>query len=420
MNQLAILGGQPAVQKSFQNNLSFDNREVEAAVAVAESGEWWMGKNGNPHVKKLEKTFSNFHQTKYSLAVTNGTHALEIILSNLGIGHGDEVIIPAYGSVATAMAVLMVGATPILVDVHLSTMTIEPNAVKAAITRRSKAIITVHLGGVMGEIDEILKIAKTYYLFVVEDCTHAHGAESNGRRAGSLGIAAAFDFQSGQMIAGGEGGMIVTSDRKLYESCWSQHNCGRHLGKSRGEYYTIGTNYRMATFQAAVIQVQLERFILQMSQRLDAIDLLDRELNQIPGIIPQYRYPMDRSPAYRYSFSYHSDAFAGLPRDRFVAALQAEGVPCQTSPYEPLYRLPIFQWRRFGAAGESLPHDLKGNQLPDYRDLCLPNTEHLAQTVVCLPHQVTLADVETLVAIITAIRKIRNNAHTLLQPSSLT
>ena len=419
MNQLAILGGQPAVQKSFQNNLSFNNREIEAAVAVAESGEWWIGKNGNPNVEKLEKTFSKFHQTKYSLAVTNGTHALEIILSNLGIGHGDEVIIPAYGSVATAMAVLMVGATPILVDVHLSTMTIEPSAVKEAITPRSKAIITVHLGGVMGEIDEILKIAKTHHLFVVEDCTHAHGAESNGRRAGSLGIAGAFDFQSGQMIAGGEGGMIVTRDRKLYESCWSQHNCGRRLGKSREEYYTIGTNYRMATFQAAVIQVQLERFISQMPQRLDAIAFLDRELNQIPGIIPQYRYPTGRSPAYRYSFRYDSQAFGGLPRDRFVAVLQAEGVPCQTSPYEPLYRLPIFQHRRFGAAGESLVHNLKGNQLPDYRDLCLPNTEYLAQTVVCLPHQVTLAEFETLSAITIAIRKIQNNTHALLLPAVL-
>ncbi|WP_299493158.1 aminotransferase class V-fold PLP-dependent enzyme [Acaryochloris sp. IP29b_bin.137] len=393
--QLAMLGGDAAVRHDFSAQIAPTDAEIEAVTAIAASGQWWMGKKGHPAIRKLEASMAQSQGTSYALGVTNGTQALEIILRNLGVGTGDQVIIPAYAPQSVAMVVQILGAEPVLVDVCLGTMTLDPEALSERITPQVKAIIYVHLSGVVGAIDPVLSIAKAYDLPVVEDCRHAYGVKSKGRPVGSLGIAGAFDFQSGQMVSGGEGGVIVTQDKNLYGRCWSQHNCGRRQGRPRSEYYELGSNCRLAAFQAALIQAQCQCWSEELPQVLKNLDQIDACLAAIEGLTPQYRATKDQSPTWRYLFRYESHAFQGLPITLFIKALQAEGVPCEGSPYRGLHQ--ILQSRDSQAS--------------------FPVAERLAQTVVGIPYSIFLGAEAPIQEIGEAITKIQHYAQQLVQSS---
>ncbi|MGA7932843.1 MAG: DegT/DnrJ/EryC1/StrS family aminotransferase [Kovacikia sp.] len=413
MSQLALLGGHPVIETSFPHWPIFDQSEIEAVQSVVHSGHWG---GTNPVIVTLESAFATFQGTRHALAVTNGSQTMEIILRALGIGPGDEVIVPAYTFIATATAVLMTGATPIIVDINADTITLDPEAFRAAITPRTKAVMPVHIAGVTGLIDQILTIAREHHIAVIEDCAHAHGAESNGRRTGSLGIAGSFSFQGGKVVTAGEGGMIVTNDTPLYEKCWSLREEGRSYSSSTPDIRQVGSNYRLTAFQAAIAQVQLQRFTTQIPQRLNSIEILDKGLSQIPGITPQYRAPKDKAPGYLYLFYYDSEAFNGLPPHLFMKALQAEGVPCGRSGYPPMHKTPLFQNRAFGAGGGCLTQDRKGDYLPDYASLSLPNVERVAREVVCLPHTTLLGTPDQIQGIVEAIHKIQKQSYTLIRP----
>jgi dTDP-4-amino-4,6-dideoxygalactose transaminase len=405
MDKLALFDGNPVVQGTFPEWPIFDQREVQAVQAIVESGQWWMT---NPVIAEFERDFAQFQGTEKGLAVTNGTHTLEIILRALGIGLGDEVIVPAYTFIATATAVLMTGATPILVDVDADTFTLDPEKFREAITPRTKAVIPVHFAGVTGRIDEILQIAQDKKLFVVEDCAHAHGAESRGRRTGSLGIAGSFSFQAYKTMTAGEGGAIVTNHPKLYEKCWSLYNCGRpYGGTDNKEYSHLGSNYRMTPFQAALLQIQLQRMTEQIPQRLANIAILDAGLGAVEGIMPQYRDPQDKAPGYLYCFYYDAKAFNGLSRSMFIKALRAEGVPCSAASYPAIHHTTLFRNRCFGANGQKLNQDSVGNPLPDYAKLTLPNSERIEKEAVFLPHQIMLGETQQMQAVVEAIQKIQ-------------
>ncbi|MGB7415940.1 MAG: DegT/DnrJ/EryC1/StrS family aminotransferase [Thermosynechococcaceae cyanobacterium] len=407
MGQLALLGGAPVVQTPFPNWPVFDQGEVEATWAIATSGIW---DSTHPVVAELEHQFAAFHGTRHGLAVTNGSQTMEMILRGLGVGPGDEVIVPAFTFVATATAVLMVGATPIIVDVCPETFTLDPAVVESAITPRTKAVMPVHIAGVTGTINEIVQLAQQHQLYVIEDCAHAHGSQSRGRSAGSFGSAASFSFQGGKVITAGEGGMITTNDDDLYQNCWSQREGGQQQGGDSIDIYTIGSNYRMTAFQAAVIKVQFERFQRQIPHKLQNIAVLDKGFRQIDGITPQYRDPQDMAPGYLYMFYYDAWAFNGLPRYLFVKALEAEGIPCGEAGYPPLYKTPLFQKRNFGPGGQVMTHDWGGNPFPDYAALSLPNVERIVQDVVIFPHANLLAESEHMQGILEAVQKIQRQA----------
>jgi dTDP-4-amino-4,6-dideoxygalactose transaminase len=371
MKDLSSLSVQ-SIEHSF-----FDHQEVEAIAAVVESGAWWMGTKGNPIVSELEKTFSVYQNTRYALAVTNGSHALEIILRNLGVAPKTEVILPAYAPVSTGMVVLMLGATPVFVDVQQDSMTLDPMLLEDAITANTKAIVAVHLNGVANNIIDLANIAKRFNIPLVEDCSHAHGASFKGKRVGSFGVAGAFDFHSSQMISGGEGGMIVTNDRNLYQNCWSQHNCGRGWGKARNQYFNVGTNYRMTVFQAALIQAQLKRFMAKVRPaHLRNIAVLDHLFNRMSGVIPQFRHFELDAPAFRYSFRYDTEALGGTSRDLMITALGNLGIPAQRSHAIALPRLPLFQAH---LQDSSMKYTI---------------AEALEDTVICLPHSLLLESPE--------------------------
>ena len=232
MSKLALKGGEPVRRKPFPRWPVFDEREMRALREVLESGFWGMG---GKRKKEFEEKFAAYQHARYGVAVINGTAALEISLRTLGIGCGDEVIVPSYTFIATAMAVLYVNAIPIFADIEPETYTIDPESVKSLISDKTKAILPVHIGGRPADMDALLSIAKKNNLHVIEDACQAWGAEWRGRRVGAIGDMGAFSFQSSKNITSGEGGIIVTNDENLYVKAWSLHNCGRLPDKPRYE-----------------------------------------------------------------------------------------------------------------------------------------------------------------------------------------
>ena len=220
-------------------------REAELLRLVLESPQWG---GFHPFVGEFEESFAAYQHSAFGISAANGTVTLEAVLSLLGIGSGDEVIIPAISFIATATAVSRVGATPVFVDIEPLSFNIDPERVQQAISSRTKAVIAVHFGGAMCEIVELQRICAEHNLILIEDAAHAHGSEWKGKRAGSFGLVGSFSFQNSKVLAAGEGGLVVTSDRQLADRIRSFANCGRTVGRPFFEHAVLGTNLRLSAF----------------------------------------------------------------------------------------------------------------------------------------------------------------------------
>ncbi len=265
MAELALNGGKKSKQKAFPVWPQYDAKEHEALREVLESRIWWR----TPGTKTLEfeKEFACFHGAKHGIAVTNGTAALEVTMSGLGIGAGDEVIVPDFTFVATASAVLYAGALPVTVDVSAETYCLDPQLTEAAITPRTKAIIAVHMGGHPADLDALGELARKKEIALVEDSSHAHATEWKGRRIGALGNAGTFSFQSSKLMTAGEGGIIVTNDDVFELQARSIHDCGRMPGEWFYSHFINGSNYRLSEWQGAILSAQLTRLDAQTQRR---------------------------------------------------------------------------------------------------------------------------------------------------------
>ena len=228
MAKLALVGGKPVRMEPFPVWPVFDDHEVDAVTDVVKSGKWWRfgyatgidldedaEAAGLSKTQEFSREFARYQDAQYGIAVANGTGSIEIILKALGVGPGDEVIVPAYTYVASATAVLQVLAVPVFVDIDPDTYGIDPDRVEQSITSRTKAIEPVHFGGQSVDMDRILSIAEKHGLAVIEDAAHAHGSEWRGRKVGALGTAGSFSFQASKNMTAGEGGIIVTNDESL-------------------------------------------------------------------------------------------------------------------------------------------------------------------------------------------------------------
>lgn len=230
----------------------------------------WISSSGN-YINRFETDFSSFCQSKYGVAVSNGTVALHLALEALGIGQGDEVIVPDLTFAATINAVIHANATPVIVDIELDSWCINPSEIEKAITSRTKAIIPVHLYGQVCDMEAIMKIAKKYNLYVIEDCAEAHGAQFKNMKVGSIGHIGCFSFFGNKIITTGEGGMCTTNDNKIYERLKLLRDHGM---SSQKKYWheVVGYNYRMTNLQAAIGVAQLERIesILEKRKKIEA------------------------------------------------------------------------------------------------------------------------------------------------------
>src|ERR1043166_6391383 len=260
--------------------------------------------------------------------------------SRRGGGGGDEVSIPGYTFVATATAALEVGAVPVFADIDPHTYTLDPASVEACITPRTRAIVPVHLGGRPADMDALMALARRHDLVVIEDAAQAWGASWQGRKAGTLGHAAGFSFQSSKNITAGEGGIILTNDAAIGALAQSLSNCGRQPDGLWYAHYVLGGNYRLSEFHGAVLRVQLRRYPPQLASRQANAAYLEQALSEVPGITTLRQDARVTSHAYHLLvLRYQAEAFGGASRERFLTAMCAEGIDGMHMGYSlPVYR----------------------------------------------------------------------------------
>jgi dTDP-4-amino-4,6-dideoxygalactose transaminase len=399
-SKLAINGGKPVCTTKWLAWPTFDNAERKQLLGVLESGEWWYGGK----VRQFEAKFAAFQTARFGVSCTNGTAAIEMGLRGLGVLPGDEVIVPPYTFIATAAAVVTVGAIPIFADILPGTLCIDPDDVERKLTPRTKAIIPVHVGGYVADMDRLNKIARKHKLRVLEDAAHSWGTQWQGWGTGTLGRCGTFSFQVTKNITAGEGGILVTNDEALADLCRSYSHCGRRKGSAWYDHDYLGSNLRMTEFQAAVLLAQLGRLEKQTLKRQASAQILDRELQDVPGIrllTPEPR--MNRRSYHMYIFRIEEQTL-GVSRDRFLEALVAEGVPASKGWYQPLYGNGVFRNANQGPAnGISAPFFGRG---VDYTKVHCPVCEQVCRDAVWIPQNVLLADKNTIRLVAQAIQKV--------------
>lgn len=405
MPELALFGGTPAKGKPFPQWPIYDDREARLLMEVLESRRWW--RTQGTKTAELERQFAAFHGAQFGIAVTNGTHALEVTLAALGIKPGDEVIVPDSTFIATAGAVLFAGALPVLVDVERETFNIDPDEVEAAITERTRAIIAVHMGGMPANLDRLTAIAAQYHLPLVEDSAHAHGSAWNGQRVGTFGTAGTFSFQSSKTMTAGEGGLIITNDADFERLARSVHDCGRMPGEWFYSHFIYGSNYRLSEWQGAVLLAQLTRLDEQIARRDRNARLLDQLFADVPGFTPQLRpASVTCNGSYAYILHYDAREAAGVPTARIIEALQAEGIPNQAT-YPPLHQIEVFA---SGQYKSRLTGDLaeRGDRM---LNRAFPNAVHAYADAIWVPQYALLGDEEDMHELAAAFRKVQSCAH---------
>ena len=337
----ALLGGKPIRTMQFPSWPKINDRDDKNWTQVLRQGLWC--RLDGTYAKRFEEAWAQTLGAKYCLATASGTTALLTSLHALGIGPGDEVLVPPYTFIATVNVVLLVHALPVFVDTDPETFQMDADKIEAAITERTKCILPVHLGGSPADMDKILAIAEKHKLPVLEDACQAHLAEWRHRKVSTLGELGCFSFQASKNLNCGEGGAILSNNEELIRVCESFHNNGRGAAGYDFSYVRNGSNHRITEFQAALLLSQLSRLEEQSRTREENAEYLTKQLREIPGIRPARMYAGCTRNAYHlYMFRYDKAHFAGLPRSRFFAALQAEGIPC-SGGYAPLNKEPFLK-----------------------------------------------------------------------------
>ena len=327
--------------------------EIDAAVArTIESGQFVQG----PEVAAFEERFASYCRAKHCIALNSGTSALHLALLAAGVGPGDEVITVSMTFVATTAAILYCGATPVFVDVEPDTWTMNPDLLEAAITRRTKAILPVHLHGRMADMDAIESIARRHQLIIIEDAAQAHGAEWRGRRAGSIGELGCFSFYPGKNLGGlGEGGAVVCNDSALARRIALLRDWGQ---ESKYNHILAGYNYRMDGIQGAVLNVKMNYIEAWTEARRAVASHYDRLLEDHPFGRP--------APSPHGRHVYHVFAITLVRRDEVQTALHSAGVGASIHYPVPVHLQPAYAGLGYG------PGDLPVTEMLAARFLSLP------------------------------------------------
>jgi len=341
MAELAIRGGAAVRSQGFPSWPVWDERDVDAVAEVVRSGNWGGFPEPGPNASEFEAKFAAYQGAKHGVLMANGTVTMEVALKALGIGWGDEVIVPALTFAATAYAPMAAGALPVIVDVTPETWTMDPERVEAAVTQRTKAVMPVHLGHQMADMDAITRIAARHGLAVVEDCAHAPGQQWDGKGAGCIGDFGSFSHQSSKILTAGEGGTLLTNDDRLARLAHSIIDCGRAKDQEEKEF-TFGANYRLGELQAALLVSQMGRFEAQRKERAATGAYFEELAPQVEGVRIMARDPrITRWSFYNYIFAIDPEAFAGARNVAVASALEAEGIPAEVQ-YPPMNRYDLF------------------------------------------------------------------------------
>jgi dTDP-4-amino-4,6-dideoxygalactose transaminase len=341
----------------------FDEEQIEAVSAVLRSGRinYWTGSIG----REFERQYATYLGRRHSIALANGTVALELALEAFGIGKGDEVIVPARTYVASASCAVMRGAVPVIADVDPDSQCLTAETIAAVLSPKTRAVIVVHLGGWPADMDPIMKLAGERGLVVIEDCAQAHGAFYKGRPVGSIGHAGAFSFcQDKILTTGGEGGLLALDDAAAWHRAWAFKDIGRsyeavfereHGPGFRWLTESFGTNWRMTEMQAALGRIQLARLPDWSARREHNAGTIRAALDDLPALrlpkVPQG----DVHANYKFYAFVRPQALApGWSRDRILASIEAGGVPCGVGSCSEIYLEKAFTQQGWGPK-ERLP-----------------------------------------------------------------
>ena len=332
MSKLAIEGGIPVFKaKPVRPPWPPANPDVIGRIAEMFLSHKWSFYG--IYENEFAERYAKFTGAKYASMMANGTVTLECALRAFGVGPGDEVIVPAQTWIATAMAVIYLGATPVIVDIEPDTLCMDPKAFEAAITKKTKAVIPVHLFGSMADLDKIIKIAKKHGIKVLEDCAHAHGGMWKGRGVGSWGDAGSWSFQQSKIMTSGEGGAVTTNDEHIWDLVGRLSHIGYQRGAKQGQKSTpppeglICHNYRVTEFQAIILLDQLTRLAKDTKLREKSADYLREKLEAIPGVKVQAKGRCATQQGY-YIYSLCVDDSMlkpGIDIKQVAAAIKAEG-----------------------------------------------------------------------------------------------
>jgi perosamine synthetase len=402
----ALLGGTPVRKEPFPSWPIYGEPERHELTDVLNSGKWCR-LDGN-HASDFEQKWAMQTGAKHCLATASGTTALFTCLNGLEVGPGDEVIVPPYTFVATINVAVLQYALPVFVDTDRETFQIDATKIEAAITQRTRAILPVHLGGSPADLDKILAIGKAHNIPVLEDACQAHLAEWRGKKVGTLGAAGCFSFQASKNLNSGEGGAVLSNNDELMDFCRSFQNNGRGRGNYAYSYVRNGSNHRITEFQAGILLAQLTRLEAQTRTRTANAEYLTKNLKEIDGILPATMYDGTTRNAYHlYMFRYDAERFHGLGRNKFIKALEAEGVP-SSSGYGPLNKEPfISDLPRL----RSFQRCFSSNDLRNYPErIQCPENDKLCDEAVWFQQTMLLGSRSDMDQIIEAVRKIHSNA----------
>jgi dTDP-4-amino-4,6-dideoxygalactose transaminase len=413
---LALLGGPPIRKDPWPRWPEHGPAELDALARVLESGTWGGYPAPGREASHFARAWGEYLGSRHVVLAANGTVTLEVILRAIGIQAGDVVIVPALTWIATASAPAYLNAVPVFADVDRETLCIDPRSIEALITPRTRAIIPVHLGSAMADMDRISELAATHGLRVIEDCAHAHGARWKDRAAGTIGDAGSFSFQSSKLMTAGEGGAICTDSEDVAQRCQSLVNCGRkEPGYGDFDGPNLGWNYRLTELQAALLSAQLVRLPEQKERRARNLKYFERRLAELQvGLVLQKRDErMSASSAYQIVLLYDAEQWNGLPRDRFVAALEAEGVPADGAFYVPIQDR-IAELFPLRAAEYPMIRERYGDALSPEHVSTPVAREAAYQRTIWLHHALFLGAETEIDDVLAAILKIRGEIDALL------
>ncbi len=325
----------------------FSKEEIQKSSDILESGKinYWTGTEG----REFENEFSRYVGVNYSIAVDNGTNALILAAYALGIGYGDEVIMSPRTFVASAFSIMHLGAKPIFVDIDRNTQNINTELIEQSITKKTKAIMAIHLAGWPCEMDKIQSICKKYNLYLIEDCAQAHGAKYKGKSVGSFGDVNAWSFcQDKIMTTAGEGGMVTTNNKDYWSKVWAFKDHGKNYDKVyhkehpagfRWLHDDIGTNARMTEIQSAIGRIQLNKLDKWIEKRSSLADIFNKEFKNFTGLRTTIPENHIQHAYYKYYVFVENDALkTGKSRDFIVDQLHGQNIECFTGSCSEIYR----------------------------------------------------------------------------------
>ncbi len=415
-NKLALLGGNPVRPKGSVLGIKWpviEKRDLEMYIQAFRDKNWSEYSNRKEEFgTQFNEEYAKFMGVNYCAVTNAGTQALEAAQRAFDIGPGDEVITQTNTFVATPQSTFNLFALPILVDTDPETFMINPDLIEERITRNTKAIIPVHIGGAVANMDKILAIAKKHNLAVIEDCCQAHSAEWRNKKVGSIGDLGCFSFQQFKSLPAGEGGAVIGNDEYLVARVGAYVNNGRDP-RGKGRIFP-GANLRPTSFQSANMLSQLKRQDEQNEHRDKNVTYLEQLLSGIKGIKPTRKYDgQTRRAYYAYQMVYEKEYFSGLSKAKFMEALQAEGIPVNNGIDSNLHKDPFIDAY---LNLDSFKRIYSKERLDKYKkELQCPVNEHLqAEIGISLYQAVFLGPKRDMEDIVTAIAKIQKNASKLL------